>query len=74
MVTDIQEAEEILYVDNDHKSLPWDVPVHIGILWSCGLLLLKVSKGMKSYFCLDSRIQSPDFLKGVLCYSCPIAS
>ena len=31
---------------------------HRGILWSCGLLLLKVSEGVKIYYCLDSRIQT----------------
>ena len=45
MVTDIQEAEEILYVDNDHESLPWDVPQRYFVkLWSTTVKSFKRSE------------------------------
>ena len=38
MVTDIQEAEEILYVDYDHESLPWDVPQSYSVKLWCAII------------------------------------
>ena len=45
MVTDIQEAEEILYVDNNHESLPWDVSQKCSVkLWPATVKSFKRSE------------------------------